>query len=432
MHNKLIIKINKVLITFLSLLMIIGITSCQSVVEPYFKNNYTPTGSYSIAWNKLPVIDKNRNLHLGGFVGLYYYGGRIFYTITDRGPVLQQLDESGASTYFLSPSFTPQIIKLELEDDHSIKIVEQIPIKNPLGNNTTGLLPPDTWNQFEDILNTGQSSDPWGLFPGGIVMDVEKHLFWFADQYKPALMQITVDGRWVRRLRPGEGLRKAFKNIAVDGGFTGVDINSDGDLVTLLGRSLEHNRNINDKVQNRPINYALRRVVIYKFSTTSDISMFYFVEPQAYDGIPEKFISLGDIAAVNDSSYLITEYGNYNGMERSLLFKAVITDSTSRVEPGLEGIDNKTFETLDSTEWAKNKLIPLKKELLVNLGTIGISRPEGLAIIDANHVAIINNNDYDITNGNPISKSYILNGKPTVIKIITLPANLSIKKRIGQ
>jgi hypothetical protein len=410
------------IITIFIIPLLIGCDTTEPLID-----HFNPNGTYNIQWNDLSKIG-NTNLKLGGFTGLYFGGKRDFYTITGRGPVVQTFDENGAKAYFVSPSFVPRIIHLELQDDHSAKVVESFPIKAPTGKDISGLPPAGVWSDDETITNNEQLTDDWGLFPGGVYYDINNHFFWIADQYNPGILQLTVNGEWVKRLRPGEGYRLNFAKHTVNGGFTGIDFDRFGNIITVMGRALEHNRNVNDPVQSRPINYSLRRIAQYVPGSNVDYSFFYFVERQNLDGIPERFVELSDIVSVNDTSFLVLEEGECEGLRRSLLFEAVINDSTSKVVEGLEGLDNKTFETLDSEEWEANGLKALHKNLLVDLIGEGLRKVEGMAIVDSRHLAVIENNNFGIKSGNPNSGEYQVDNSSIKLKIIELPKKLDVRR----
>jgi hypothetical protein len=403
----------------------VALFSCDST-EPLI-DRFNPSGTYEIRWDDLPDIETT-NLKVGGFTGLFYAGNRDFYAVTGRGPIVQKLDENGAETYFVKPTFVPKVVHLELQDNQTAKILETISIKTPAVQNISGLPPQGVWSEDETITNDEQLADDWGMFPGGIYFDINNHFFWIADQYNPGVFQLTVDGQWVKRLRPAEGYRLNFAKHTVNGGFTGIDFDRFGNIITVMGRTLEHNRNVNDPDQNRPINYALRRIASYDPSNNIDYSFFYFVEPETLDGIPERFVELTDIVSVNDTSFLVLEEAEFNGKTRALLYEAVIHDTTSKVVEGLEGLENKTFETLDSTEWKANGLNALNKNLLADLSGEGLRKTEGLAIVDEQHVAVLENNNFGITEGNPSNGDYQIDKASIKIKIITLSKKLDLKR----
>lgn len=412
---------------FVNLSMLAGVlllfTACETT-DPLF-DHYQPEGEYLLNWNDLPTIDENEGLKLGGFSGLYYTGGRTFYTITDRGPIVQNETESGNTSYLISPDFTPQIVTLELQNDNTIKVTDQKPITNPAGLLVSGKLPENSWIENETFTNTENISDSWGIYPGGLLMDVSNNFFWFADQYQPALYQSTVEGNWGRRIRPAEGMRRAFGNHTVNGGLTGLDFTTDGDIITIMGKCLENNRASEDT--GSVMNYGIRRIGLVNANDATDLSLFYLVEPESYDGIPERNIMLGDISTVNDTSYIVTEYGNYNGVERNLLYMVSVVDSTTKALVGLEGINSQTFETLSPASWRAAKINVVVKRLLLDLSSSSIRKPDAIAIVDDKHIAIIDNNGYGIVNGNVQNQSYQIEETPIKLEIFTLPNKLDLK-----
>ena len=397
--------------------------SCEST-QP-LQDDFTLNGEYYLHWNNLPEISSD--LKLGGFTGLFYKGGRTFYTVTSRGPLVSKIVDEKFETYYLLQNFIPKIVKLELQDDHTITVAEQINIKNPLGNNCSGRLSPTAWSEDEVVTNDEQITDEWGIYPSGIYYDINANLIYVSEQFSPSVLQVTPYGNWYMRVSAGEGFRQAYSNQTCNGGIAGIDITPEGDFLVALARSLEHNRNINDPDQTRSINYSLRRIGIYHPDTRTDLSMFYFVETTDNpDDI--RFTELGDIEFVNDTTYLVTEISRIGGETHALLFETIVTDSSSRVQEGLEGIAGKSFETLSEEEWTANGLHPLKKILILNFDDYGFYYPQGIEIIDKNHLAVIENNNFGVVNGNPASHTFELNKSAIKLEIIELPFSLEMRQ----
>lgn len=55
-----------------------------------------------------------------------------------------------------------------------------------------------------------------------------------------------------------------------------------------------------------------------------------------------------------------------------------------------------------------------------------IKRPEGIAIINKNTIAVIGNNKYGIIDGDPTNGNYGLNKDPIYLEIIKLPNDLEL------
>ncbi len=405
---------------FLLLFLFIACESTQPLQDDFSLN-----GEYKLYWDDLPEIGSG--LKLGGFTGLFYKGGRTFYTVSSRGPLISEIVNDKCETYYLLPNFIPEIVKLELQDDRSIKIVGQIKIKNPLGENCTGRPTPTAWPEDEVITNDEELIDEWGISPSGIYYDIDANLIYVSEQFSPSVLQITSHGNWYMRVSAGEGFRQAYSKQTCNGGISGIDITPSGDFLVVVARALEHNRNINDPDQTRPINYALRRIGIYDPDSRTDLSMFYFVEPTD-DPNDMRFTELGDIEYVNDTTYLVTEISRNGDETHALLYEAIVTDSSSRVQEGLEGIAGKSFETLSEEEWAENGLHPLKKVLVLNFDDYGFYYPQGIEIIDENHLAVIENNNFGVINGNPASHTYELDKSAIKLEVIELPFSLELRQ----
>lgn len=378
---------------------------------------FEPEGSYTLSWTDLPGIEGGSDLRMGGFVGLTYVGGRDFYTVLDRGPVLGD-SENDSSRFFVAPSFTPEIARLSLQDDGTIKLTERIPLLAAGGQPVSGLPPPKPWRFNETVLNES-SPDAWGLYPGGLVMDRKNHFFWVADHYGPSLLQVTVQGEILRRVRGDNGLRAAYLTRRNHGGFAGIDVEPSGDILAVMRRSLNNSVSADDVV-----NDSLRRVVRFSPGNGEERSFFYMVNPEAVDGIPPHAVELSGLAVVRNNEFLVTEQADVAGQKRSLLFAVTLTDSSTSARRGLEGIIGKTIETLTETEWREAGLIPVAKRLVADLTEMGIDRPEGVAIVGKRKVAILEAGGYGIVDGDPHSQSYGIQPRDVRIVIIELAEEL--------
>jgi len=401
---------NLILIPVLALI----INSCDTV-DPAFES-YTPRGSYKINWNDLPKQADMSDLKLGGFTSLHYLKNRDFVAITDRGPVLKE--DNSDDIYFLNPAFNPQILKLELQNNGNMKIVDQIPILTPGNISASGLIPDGDWATGENLQSSdnSQTTDSWGVNPGGVYFDQINNFYWFTDHYGPGIFQATINGEIIKRLRPYEGLRKALRTRVAEGGFAGLDTDSNNRFVTITKRALN-----NSKSPGEEINQSFRRIIRYDPADDDDRCMFYFVESDSFDGLPVDKALIGDIAVYSDTTFFVTEYGEFNGVSRSLLFKVTIDDSTTKAPPGLEGVAGKTFETLTDEEWVEINLIPVKKTLVADLSFLDIKRPDGIAIVGNSSIAILENNNYGIINPDVAGKTYQLDKSSITLTIVDIP-----------
>ncbi len=412
-------KLPRLAIVVFALVLLSTLSSCD-VGGPLLER-FTPTGTYSLSWEALPTVEGADDLRLGGFTGLWYLGGREFYTITDRGPVLSGQAGADFVRHAVVPDFTPEIVKLALQDDGSIKIAERLPLTTPTGVRASGMPPPAPWGGGETFTNPDTGHE-WGLNPGGLAFHRENNFFWFADHYGPGIYQASAHGQVVRRLRATQGLRRAYVTRPAEGGLTGIDVEPSGQIVAVMSRALENRLSVDDA-----INDSLRRVVRLNPNTGEERSLFYFVAPESFDGIPASQVELGGLAVVRNNEYLVTEYADVDGRSRSLLFAVTVTDTSTQARPGLEGILGKTIETLTETEWTESGLFPVAKELVADLSKAGITRPQGLAIVDRRRVAILEGNGYGIEAGDPVSGNYQVRPRDVRLVVIELENELDLQ-----
>lgn len=413
------INLRKVIINYRLLIVfsVLFLVSCDST-SPLIEH-FEPAGDYILKYTDLPLLEKNKEVHLGGFNGLHYKGGRIFYTITSRGPVLSKNNQIS----LVVPDFTPEIIELTLQDDNSISITNRIQIKAPGGSLTSGKIPLER-SVYGEVLIDSQGDDYWGINPGGIHYDRKNNFFWFGETYQPGLFQATMDGEIVKRLRPDEGLRRVFRSAYNHGGIRGIDSDNQDRLISIFNHGLE-NRAMGDDTSS--IDYSIRRISRVDYTKNkstnpeAEISMFYKVEPESFDGIPVSQVNTGDITFIDDSTYLVAEYADFGGETRSLLYIVRNTVATKAIE-SQEGLLGKTFETLLPDEIAKDEVdfVPVKKTLFSNLKAIGITYPSGMALIDKNNLAIIQNNKFGLKNTDPVSKTFEFDKSDIKISIIDI------------
>ncbi len=364
-------KTNRKLIFITILLLIIVGSLIQCDTEKSFMSNPNFEGEYTIKWNDLPKLKSGSDFKLGGFESLDYIGGQEFVLVTNRGPVLNEVNGMGERVNFLEPEFTPEIVKVKLKDNNSIEIIERHPIKTLKDENVSGLPSRDD----VEIINDGLSTEFWGMNPGGIIYNPNGNSYWVADKYEPALFQIT--GRWgnlgtkggygniIRRFRPTEGLRPAFAYRVGDGGFSGIDVDEDNRLWMTIEKNLinypvSYEGEIINVLDSLPLFKDRRRIVRKDPDGFYEKNAAYMVEPESFDGVKVEDVSLMGIVAYNDSTCYVCEYGKTGNNVRSLLVK-VICNSETWYGPSIERmsfIDSlrtlhlRTIETL--TELARD------------------------------------------------------------------------------
>jgi 3-phytase len=147
-------------------------------------------------------------LKLGGSSGLIPVPGdttgRLFYTVTDRGPNGDHPNLALFPTMKIFPAayFSPSIIKIELTAAGTAEVLEIVPLKKPNGDPVTGW-PNSCFSNSEDgrDLAFNVLDDPDGLDVEGITIDHQGN-FWISDEYRPSICKVAPDGTVVLRLVP--------------------------------------------------------------------------------------------------------------------------------------------------------------------------------------------------------------------------------------
>jgi hypothetical protein len=381
---------------------------------------------------------------LGGFSGLFYEGmddsGRlVFVTHTDRGPNPEpvDVDDDGVNERpFALPDFQPVIVRLAVDPAAgAVEIVEQIGLKRADGTPLTGLpnLAGESGMAYADeepvdLQGAPLELDPLGADLEGIVR-AEDGTYWMVDEYRPAIYHFTEDGALAARYVP-EGSNREETGMAVgeeafpaiyaqrraNRGFEAVALR-DGILYAFIQSPIDNPDGGKDNSSK-----AATLVRILAFDTTAKAAVgeyFYRLDGEGVDKI-------GDAVVMPDGKFLVMERNDATGAAaRKLVYHIDIDAATNFL-----GYELPLGAELQSDAGlAALGITPAGKTLVVDLGAIGydtVDKPEGLALIDENTLAVINDNDFG-TGGvfDPATGLVEENSNPTpvVLGIVHLATN---------
>ncbi len=425
--------------------ILIFIYQCES--DKVLISNPSFDGDYKLKWGNLPNLKDGSDFKLGGFQSIDYISDNEFVFVTDRGPVINEIIGTGEKVNFLAPDFIPEIVRVKLNDNNTIEIIDRHPIKTLQGESVSGL-PSRT---DVEIVNPELDVAFWGMNPGGVVYNPAGNSYWVAEKYAPSLLEVT--GRWgslgdkgdhaniLRRFRPYEGLRRYYAGRVGDGGFAGIDVDTknrlwmtieknlinypvlfqDGDLVELDSLTLYKDK---------------RRIVRKDPGDAYDMSAIYRVEPESFDGVHPEDVSILGIAVYNDTTCYVTEYGRTGDNVRNLLVK-VICSAGAWVSPTSEGLfweddENnithyRTYETLSeadkdsiNTQSQGRKISYAAKRKLYDLSLEFSNKPVGLTIIDNHKIAILGEHNYGIKSANIETGDVDIEKEDVIVKVLDL------------
>lgn len=364
------------------------------------------------------------NFREAGFSGLFAIPGtegKEFWTTSDRGV---NVDAANANPSTCRPTYdkiygfknyVPKIHRIKIEGD-SIKILQTITMKRPNGTGASGLLNPtgfgstaaelvstDTVLDCNNFLAKTANKDVWGIDAEGIAVDKNGY-FWLCEEGGPTVWKLNSNGVVVARFSPYKNLVGSENiDIAIDTvfkyrknnrGFEGLCIAPNGKVYAIIQSPILYpTKNVGESTRVHrilEINPDNNSTKMYAYLNSGIIGA------SGSNQIRLRDWKIGDMAAVNDSVFLVIEHALRGTTDRKYIYSINIKNATN-VNSGLYG--GLTLEALvDSTGLANNGIVPVKKTLFMDLLANGwnpaLDKPEGLAIINDSTIAVCNDNDY--------------------------------------
>ncbi len=374
-------------------------------------------------------------IRLGGFSGLFFEGttaeGNLrFVTHPDRGPNGEPTDLipwlPGSERPFPIPRFQPEIIRFEINPTTSaFSITQRIDLTLPGGQPLSGL--PNLQASAQglaftdevpiDLFGNQLANSAFGADLEGVVVAPDG-TFWMVDEYRPAIYHFDAGGVLVNRFIP-QGTAAAVNAPA---GTFGVEVfpavyaqrraNRGFEAVALHGTKLYafiQSALDNPDTANDATSRASRNLRILEFDVVSQtVTAEYLYELRDISGTGvARTDKIGDATALGGGRFMVIERDDRVGYDANkLLFEIDLTGATNVNDPAnLVGLPaGKTLEQASVSELAAAGIQPANKRLATNLaslGYVGVSKPEGLALVDADTLAVINDNDFEVL-GEPI------------------------------
>ncbi|MEU6573508.1 esterase-like activity of phytase family protein [Streptomyces sp. NPDC046805] len=378
-------------------------------------------------------VDDDRGVKLGGIGSDIYPAGREgeYWTVTDRGPNGQITVDGRKRRTFPVPGFDPAIVKIRVSKD-TVEVIDATPLTTSSGKAVTGL--PDQKGRDEAPYTydagTPLPYDPNGVDTEGIVRAADG-TFWLVDEYGPSLIHVSARGKVLSRYVPKglnltgtdypvvEALPSVLLHRKINRGFEGLTQLPDGDLVMALQSPLS--------LPDSDAGNASRTTRLLRFSPGKEAVTAEY----AYRFDPVNVVDPSE----NDTSELKISSVVAVGRDRLLVEER--TDKTARlqmVELGHEADilggpwdDDTTSPSLEQLADPAAAGVPvLAKRLVVDLGTVsGVpGKIEGIARVDHDTLALINDNDFGMTDGAGAFDAHgrlIDSGIETTVTYVRLP-----------
>ncbi|WUR84617.1 esterase-like activity of phytase family protein [Streptomyces phaeochromogenes] len=366
-----------------------------------------PLGAFSNAL--LPgTVGDDRGVDLGGIGSDIYPAGRKgeFWTVTDRGPNGQIKVAGEKRRTFAVPGFDPAIVKIRVSGS-TVKVLDAIPITTSSGRPVTGLSNQKGRDEapYSYDAKTPLSYNPNGLDTEGIVR-AEDGSFWLVDEYAPSLIHVSARGKILTRYVPKglsltgadyrvvEALPAVLLHRKINRGFEGLAQLPGGDLVMAVQSplSLPDTDAGEASLTTRLLRFSTKKRAVtaeyaYRFDPVN------VVDPSEDD---TSELKISSVVAVGRDRLLVEERTD----KAARLQVVKLTRGADIL--GDKWDDDTTSPSLEQLDDPAASGVPvLRKRLVVDLGAVkGVpGKIEGVARVDHDTLALINDNDFGMTDG---------------------------------
>lgn len=391
-----------------------------------------------------------------------------FYALTDRGPNASFTGDLGKGKIFPVPDYTPRIGLFEVESNGTIRQIRTILLKRPDGTPITGLPNPaglggtgevpyavdgtplvDNPDQPYDAQTNPLRLDRYGLDSEGLVA-LKDGTFWVSDEYGPHIVHYDATGREIERINPFADDPRDTRHLPAElghrranRGMEGLAVTPDQHtLVGLMQSTLSNpDQSVNDADITRLVTIDLQ---------TGTVGQYLYRQDKRQN-------SNCEIAALSATQFVLIErdgaflYGGPNGPQaatadaQKTVYRIDLRTGTNleTVATGGGLVQNATLgltlngQTLEQvvhdSGWqalAAHNIVPVDKQRIVDM-VARVNYPhdkmEGLWIVDAGHLGILNDDDFALwsTDGQ-LEQKYLDADTIDGNHLYVVPADLSI------
>lgn len=342
---------------------------------------------------------------------------RFFY-VTDRGPntdgpevsLAGQSDKKFGSKIFQAPRYSPQYGVLEWNPGKKTAhvVTNQSLVRD--GRAMSGLPLPQGALGFtgEAGLDTSGrllTADLSGIDPEGIDQDSDGNLY-ICEEYRPSILKIDRASGQVKEIwAPGTGLPESFRNRRPNRGLEGLAVTPSGDVVAALQSTISLKgppESAQDTKKTAPFIRAMRRS-----ARSGKLTEFAIPVLDRFKDNGEA--KVGDLVALSDDAFLMITQGTLkDGSFGSFIDKLETVGACDL--SGVQTSDGKELEFLPSAAALAEVCAPASVTQLVRLEDLGWAhtKAEGLALIDEQTIAVINDNDFGVGEEGPDAESTLL------------------------
>jgi hypothetical protein len=328
----------------------------------------------------------------------------LFYFLSDRGPNAGTGRED--EKVFLRPSHAPRI-GLFRREGARLRRVREILLRDAAGRPLTGLPNPPgaggTGERALDARGRELAPDPRGVDPEGLVA-LPDGTFWVAEEYGPSLLHVDETGRTLERIDPyapssrGRRLPRVLAARRPNYGFEGLTVTPDGKaLIAVLQAPLDNpSRQVRETAR-------LTRLLWMDLDTGATRQFAYVHDAPGLHNAEVLALSSSELLVL-ERDVLFPGHGEKPARHKRI-YRARLEGATDLSDPG-DGPRGRLFggrtpEELPEAALSGAGLRPAARTLAVDLlalpGGYAHDKPEGLALLAPDLVAVCNDDDFGIT-----------------------------------
>lgn len=350
-----------------------------------------------------------------------------FYGITDRGANSdgpgQVVNPSGAgSKFFPVPGFHPSYGLIRVTEQ-AATLRDLQSLKDAQGRSPSGLPPQsrgkgpvDEIPLTDDMRFDAERApfDEWGLDTEAIVWDAGRKALWLSDEYGPYVLKVEpMSGRILEWLRPGPGPRDLPQILSSRRSNRGLEnlalVSKTGHLHGALQSPIDPQDANGKSLQATPpggkpvdIKHAAKfiRWIDYDPSSGRSLLFAYPVDGSLYEKGRTGAAKLGDVTSLGGGRFLVVEQGaraSDGHTQNWLMLVEVPADASDITAQGAD-LEASSIVGAPVNGADFSKVVPLRKTKLFDLNAAGwdAEKAEGIALVDAHTIALINDNDFGI------------------------------------
>lgn len=381
-------------------------------------------------------VTDDSGILLGGLGSDLYHDPKdpkdVFYLITDRGPNNDTIQpDKSAGTGFVVPNYSPIILKIRINGT-AVEILESKAVALKNGKGATGLpnlkgydaVPTDVKGITSDALYSVAGIDSEGI------VRTRNGEFWIVDEYAPSLTRLSKDGVIKTKYVPAnwsgstqdftvvKSIPDIFLKRKANRGFEALALSPD-ERTLFIGLQSPL-LNPTTAVGNASLATRILRFDIPTKTFTGEF-VFGFEKAAVVDAKSTKNsdLKLSALVALDNDTLLVQERTDNSFLLSTYEIKETANILKSKWDLATTTPSLETYAG-SGTNAEVEALVAVAEKKTVFKSTDISTMPmkiEGVAVIDANHIVVVNDNDFSFVYNSATGKVEVGTTKTSLLTI---------------